>query len=302
MQLRWDDLHLFLTVCEQGSLSAAARLLQLGQPTLSRRIGELEQSVGEPLFVRQSQGMRLTAAGLKLLPAAQRMAEWACAAAVAIDGDAHLPQGRVRIAAPPLVAYEVVAPLAAEIRRQYPAIRIEILAGVEILNLSRGEADLSLRIAAPSDSELLILDRICSHWRIYAAPEYAARLAPGAGIADLDWIGWAPPFDQLPPHRQLLQNITDFSAAVRSDDINVQLAACLAGAGALLLPEVLQQRARAQHLRQLVKLDVDLGPDQPAEMFLVCHRRQRELPKMQPVIAALQAEFAHMRGDAGSAA
>ena len=90
MQLRWDDLHLFLTVCEQGSLSAAARLLQLGQPTLSRRIGELEQSVGEPLFVRQSQGMRLTAAGLKLLPAAQRMAEWACAAAVAIDGDAHL--------------------------------------------------------------------------------------------------------------------------------------------------------------------------------------------------------------------
>ena len=38
MQLRWDDLHLFLTVCEQGSLSAAARLLQLGQPTLSRRI------------------------------------------------------------------------------------------------------------------------------------------------------------------------------------------------------------------------------------------------------------------------
>ena len=37
-------------------------------------------------------------------------------------------------------------------------------------------------------------------------------------------------------------------------------------------------------------------------MFLVCHRRQRELPKMQPVIAALQAEFARMRGDAGSAA
>lgn len=299
MQLRWDDLHLFLTVCEQGSLSAAARLLQLGQPTLSRRIGELEQSVGEPLFVRQSQGMRLTAAGQKLLPAAQRMAEWATEAAASVGSDPHLPQGLVRVAAPPLVAYEVVAPIAAEIRRQYPAIRIEILAGVETLNLSRGEADLSLRISEPSDSELLILDRISSHWRVYAAPEYAARLPSGAGIADLDWISWAPPFDQLLSHQQLVQNIADFSAAVSADDINVQLAACLAGAGVMLLPELLQRRARAPHLRQLVKLDVDLGPDEPAEMFLVCHRRQRELPKMQKVIAALQDEFARMRGEDG---
>jgi DNA-binding transcriptional LysR family regulator len=81
MNLRWDDLQLFLTVYEQGSLSGAARVLQLGQPTLSRRISELEQNVGEPLFVRQSQGMLLTAAGLKLLPAVQRMAEWATEAA-----------------------------------------------------------------------------------------------------------------------------------------------------------------------------------------------------------------------------
>ncbi|WP_395008444.1 LysR family transcriptional regulator, partial [Undibacterium sp.] len=41
MGLRWDDVKLFVTVVEQGSLSAAARVLRLGQPTLSRRIGEL---------------------------------------------------------------------------------------------------------------------------------------------------------------------------------------------------------------------------------------------------------------------
>ncbi len=52
MKLKWDDLRLFLTVVEQGSLSAAARMLKLGQPTLSRRIGELEALIGEPLFVR----------------------------------------------------------------------------------------------------------------------------------------------------------------------------------------------------------------------------------------------------------
>lgn len=295
MNLRWDDLQLFLTVYEQGSLSGAARLLQLGQPTLSRRISELEQSVGEPLFVRQSQGMLLTAAGLKLLPAAQRMAEWAAEAQASISSDMNLPQGRVRIAAPPLVAYEVVAPMAAEIRRLYPAIRIEILAGVETLNLSRGEADLSLRITPPSDGELLCLDSMVSNWGVYAAPRYVAQLPPQPSLAQLDWITWAPPFDQLLSYQELQQLIPDFAPAVCADDINVQLAACLAGAGVMLLPQVLQQHSRLPHLRQLVALDVDLGPAQAGEMFLVCHKRQRELPKMQKVIEALQAEFARMR-------
>lgn len=295
MDLRWDDLRLFLAVYEQGSLSAAARLLRLGQPTLSRRIAELEQGVGEPLFVRQSHGMALTAAGQRLLPAAQGMAEWATEAAASIGSDPHLPQGRVRIAAPPLVAYEVLAPLATEIRRGYPAIRIEILAGVEILNLSRGEADLSLRISPPADGELLCLDSLASPWGIYATPAYAAQLPPQPTLAQLDWISWAPPFDQLLSYQALQQRIADFAPAVSADDINVQLAACLAGAGVMLLPQILQQHSRLPHLRQLVKLDIDLGPLPPGEMFLVCHKRQRDLPKMQTVIELLQAEFARMR-------
>ena len=62
MNLRWDDLKLFLAVHEQGSLSGAARVLKLGQPTLSRRIAELEEAVGEALFERRSQGVLLTTA------------------------------------------------------------------------------------------------------------------------------------------------------------------------------------------------------------------------------------------------
>jgi DNA-binding transcriptional LysR family regulator len=296
MNLRWDDLQLFLAVYEQGSLSAAARLLQLAQPTLSQRISELEQTVDEPLFVRQSQGMRLTGAGQKLLPAAQHMAEWASEAAASIRHQTDLPQGKVRIAAPPLVAYEVLAPLAAEVRRRYPAIRIEILAGVETLNLSRGEADLSLRITRPSDNELLCLDSVLSPWGVYASAAYAASLPPKPLATQLDWISWAPPFDQLLSYQELQQQIPDFTPAVSADDINVQLAACLAGAGVMLLPQVLQQHSRLPHLRQLLQLDVDLGPAQAGEMFLVCHKRQRDLPKMQKVIELLQAEFARMRG------
>ena len=59
----WDDMRLFLAVAETGSFSAAARRLRLGQPTLSRRMAELESGLGEALFERRAQGCVLTAAG-----------------------------------------------------------------------------------------------------------------------------------------------------------------------------------------------------------------------------------------------
>lgn len=90
MHLRWDDLKLFLAVHEQGSLSGAARTLKLGQPTLSRRIAELEEAVGEALFDRKKQGASLTAAGQKLLPATQSMAEWANEAALSIKKQGYV--------------------------------------------------------------------------------------------------------------------------------------------------------------------------------------------------------------------
>ena len=95
----------------------------------------------------------------------------------------------------------------------------------------------------------------------------------------------------------LQQMIPDFAPVVSADDINVQLAACLAGAGVMLLPQVLQQYSRLPHMRQLVPLDVGLGPAPAGEMFLVCHKRQRDLPKIQTVIELLRDEFARMRGE-----
>lgn len=295
MNLRWDDLRLFLAVYEQGSLSGAARLLRLGQPTLSRRIAELEQVLGEALFVRQSQGMSLSSAGQKLLPAAQRMAEWASEAAAGIGQHAHLPQGRVRIAAPPLVAYELVAPLAAQIRQQYPAIQIELLVGVDTLNLSRGEADLSLRTSPPNDADLICLDQLSSAFGVFVSPAYAQRLPAKVGMSDLDWISWAAPYEQLVSHRQLLQNIPDFQAAFCANDVIVQLAACKAGVGAMLLPQILHRLSRLNELQQLQQLEIDLGPAAVGELYLVCHKRHRYLPKVQLVSDCLRSEFARLR-------
>ena len=295
MNLRWDDLKLFLAVHEQGSLSGAARELKLGQPTLSRRIAELEEAVGEALFERKSQGALLTAAGQKLLPAAQSMAEWANEAELSVKKQTYLPEGKVRIAAPPGIAYEVVAPLAAKIRRQYPQIQIEVLSAVEVLNLGRGEADLSLRSEKPTDSDLVCVDEVSSPMRVFVSKKYAADIPPRPGLADLDWICWATPYDELRSNQELSAAIPNFKPAFASDDYIVQLAACKAGVGAMVLPQALHHYAGLNELHELQELDIDLGPNAVGSLYLVCHKRHHRLPKVQLVMDFISREFASLR-------
>jgi DNA-binding transcriptional LysR family regulator len=295
MNLRWDDLNLFLAVHEQGSLSGAARMLKLGQPTLSRRIAELEMMVGEALFVRQSQGTMLTSAGQKLLPAVQSMAEWANEAQLSSSKHTYLPEGKVRIAAPPGIAYELVAPLAAKIRRQYSAIQIEVLSGIETLHLGRGEADLSLRGQKPTEADLVCVDEISSAMRVYASKTYAAQLPSRPGINDLDWISWAAPYGELRINQKLSAMIPNSKPAFTSDDFIVQLAACKAGVGAMILPQVLHHYAGLRELQELHELDIDLGPDAISSIFMVCHKRHRYLPKVQLVMDFISREFDSLR-------
>ena len=294
MNLRWDDLRLFLAVYEQGSLSGAARALKLGQPTLSRRIAGFEESIGEALFERQSHGVVLTAAGQKLLPAAQSMAEWANEAALCVGRQTYLPEGKVRIAAPPGIASEFVVPLATKICKQHPQIQIEVLSGIETLNLARGEADLSLRTGKPTDADLVCLDQICSAMRVYVSKICAVQLPSRPDIKDLNWIGWAEHSGDPRSNQELFALIPEFKPAFTSDDFTVQILACKAGLGAMILPQGLH---RHTSLSELQELDIDLGPDAQGCLYLVCHKRHRYLPKVQLVIDFILEAFESLRRD-----
>jgi DNA-binding transcriptional LysR family regulator len=291
MNLRWDDLKLFLVVHEQGSLSAAARTLKLGQPTLSRRIAELEEVIGEALFERKSQGTILTAAGCRLLPAAQCMAEWANEAELHVQKQTYLPQGTVRIAAPPGIAREVLVPVAVKIRQGHPQICLDVLSGIETLNLGRGEADLALRTQKPTDADLVCVYEMSTPMRVYAAKGYAKRLPTYPQLAELQWICWAAPYHELRVNQELSALIPNFQPVFTSDDFLVQLCACEAGIGAMVLPQALYRYACLHRSPELQELDIDLGPDAVGSLYLVCHKRHQHLPKVQLVIDYLSEVF-----------
>jgi DNA-binding transcriptional LysR family regulator len=290
MDVSWDDIRLFLTVAEHGSLTEAARRLQVGQPTVSRRLAELEERLGYPLFDRSVEGTTLTSHGERWLEPARRMAEWAGELRSTAELADLTPTGVVRITAPPGVAFDFVAPFAGLLRDKYPKLEVQLLARVEYVDLSRREADIALRSRAPTQRDLTVVHSFTYMNDAFVSKSYAKKLPKKPKMSDIDFIAWAPPFEQFPPNPQLAELIPGFRPAFASDDYIVQLRAAEAGLGAIFMQKV---RHRFNRDSDLVPLGLDLGPHAKSSLHIVCAKSALGVARIRAVAELLKAELLH---------
>lgn len=288
MDIAWDDARLFLAVAEAGSLSAAARRLRVAQPTVSRRLVELEAELGEPLFSRGVEGAKLTGFGERLLEPARRMAEWATELERAAERSETALRGVVRITAPPGLAFELLAPFAHFLRERLPEVRLEVVSTVRYLDLTRREADLALRLERPTQRDLTCLVALALEAVPFAAQRYVERFSAPPRLADVDWIAWAPPLDVLQPNPTLARLIPDLRASFASDDFLVQLRAAEAGLGAIFLAALAHRFTRETGL---VRLPVQGFGPVPSGLYLVCAKSALAIPRVRAVADLLSEEL-----------
>jgi DNA-binding transcriptional LysR family regulator len=288
----WEDAQTFLVVAEQHSFSGAARFLGLGQPTISRRIANIEERVGCQLFRRGKRGAELTGDGARLLPAAAQMARWAGEFDRLAKGAEAEMSGTVRLAAPPGLAVEFLAPFANLARERLPEIRLEILASIEHIDLSRGAADLAVRTRRPAEPELMSLHSANVELGVFASESYAASLPRNPSVADLDWITWAFPYEHVEPRPFLEAMIENFAPAFASDNFLVQKSAAAEGLGAMILERDRHPMARSPEL-----VEIDLGLElPPGEFHLVCAKSMQYVPRVKGVADLLIEQLSHRRG------
>jgi DNA-binding transcriptional LysR family regulator len=287
MHIPWDAVELFLAAAEQRTLNKAARALGVTQPTVSRRLADLETLVGEPLFTRSVDGVSLTPAGERLLEPARRMADGHGELERVASGVGADPRGVVRVTAPPGIAHELLAPFAVALREEMPAVSLEVLSTVRYLDLVRRDADLAVRASKPPTRDLVCLASIEEPVAAFASPEYARRLPPSPTLAEIGWIGWPATHAELPPNPQLAARIPDFVPAFASDDFLVQLRAAERGAGAIVLS---RRTSRLAGPSSLVELPVPLGPLKTG-MHLVCAKSALSIARVKAVADRLAAEL-----------
>jgi DNA-binding transcriptional LysR family regulator len=288
MDINWEDVRLFLAVADHGSLTEAARHLRVGQPTVSRRLAELEDRLGYALFERSVEGATLTSPGERWLEPARHMAEWAGELSNTAERGDSAPVGLVRITAPPGVAYDFVAPFAARVREKYPQIVVQVLSRVEYLDLGRREADIALRSRVPTQRDLSLVHSFTHMTDAFATKAYLATLPPKPSLEQIGFIAWAPPFEQFPPNPQLMALIPNFRPAFASDDFVVQLRAAEAGLGAMFLQKV---RHRFNRDSRLVPLGLDLGPHAKSSVHVVCAKSALGVARIRAVAELLTDEL-----------
>lgn len=145
LQIR--HLRSFLHVAELGSISAAAKRLNLAQPVLSRQIRMLEDEFGTSLFRRDGRGVELNEHGKTALERISRIvSEWDATREELRTAKQQLT-GKISIGFPPTLAYLVSNILVDRVQTECPNIRLQILAGYggHVLDwLHRGVIDIGL--------------------------------------------------------------------------------------------------------------------------------------------------------------
>jgi len=189
----WNRARAFLVTAEEGSLSAAARALNMAQPTLGRQGSALEGELGLTLFERVGRGLELTEAGTRLLDHVRQMGLAANALSLAASGQSTGIEGHVAITASEMYSVWLLPPLIAELRRTAPGITIEVVASNEVRDLKRREADIAIRNTRPDQPDLIGKLVAQDSGTFFATPDYLASLKPLNNLADLaqaDFIGF----------------------------------------------------------------------------------------------------------------
>lgn len=151
----WALWKSFAAVVADGSLSAAARRIGYSQPTLGRHIETLEQQLGLLLFDRTREGLKPTAAALRLYEPVAAAQKSLAEAALIAEGSAARLEGTVRVTASTVVSHYVLPPLLRAIRTEFPAIAIELVPTDSAENLLLREADIAVRMFRPTQLELI---------------------------------------------------------------------------------------------------------------------------------------------------
>jgi len=147
IKLDLQQLDAFVAVAERGSFRAAADAIHLSAPALSRRIGQLELSLGVRLFHRTTRAVELSDPGRAFLERARQALDGLELAALGVSDIARQRSGRVTLACVPSAAYYFLPSVLQPFSAQYPGIQLRIMdesESVVLHSVLAGDADFGI--------------------------------------------------------------------------------------------------------------------------------------------------------------
>jgi DNA-binding transcriptional LysR family regulator len=177
-------LRLFVRVAHTGSFSAAARELDLSQPSVSRIIAALEQDVGAALVTRTTRAVTLTDTGHAYLASVESILATLDEADHSARGSQEL-RGSLRVALPASFGVREIVPLLPDFLARHPALSISLLMSDQRQDTIKEGGDVALRLGELADSSATARLIGRSRRLLVAAPAYLQTHGMPATPADL---------------------------------------------------------------------------------------------------------------------
>ena len=283
--LDWEDLRYFVAVSAAGSISSAARALQVDPATVGRRVRALEAALQVQLIERLPRRCVLTAAGHRVMPWARQMATSAHALEQAVRDDklagpatgAVRPAGRVVVSAAPVLVAQFLAGTSREFGAHFPGLGVSLIADPQTFTQSLHGADVAVRLLRPHGAEMVSRRIGTMEFGMYAAPVYLQ----GCDASKWEFIAYGTEYDHASQEAWISRVAGRRAVSLRVSDLASQRAAAVAGAGVAILPRFL-----AQSMADLTPL----AATEPfyRDIWLVVHREQRERAPVRAVMEFIE--------------
>ena len=181
---RLDELAVLVAVARGGSLSAAARLLNIPIHRASRKLTRLEERLGVVLVARTTRSLRLTEEGARLVPRAQRVLDEVNAAELELFGGQHL-RGTIRLSLPTLLLQQSLLDELTRAPQMHPELEIELLVQDGPVNLMDSGCDIVVVAGRPGDSSMTMSKLGTIRPQLAATTQYLERAAVLRSPSDL---------------------------------------------------------------------------------------------------------------------
>ena len=281
----WNALKLFLAIADNGTLTGAAKALEVNHSTIFRRLNTFEDEIGGRLFERLNHGYELTAMGEELLIEAKKIASSFDTLERHIVGKDIQPKGTVRITAPNNIAYRYLSRYLTDFNKTYPDIKIELLISNLEFNMTNRQADIAVR-ATSSPPEHLIGRKVRSiKWSIYAGEKYKKVLPTKIDqLKGHALIGATGSMKSLPAYLWLEKKFS-LQIKIRCDELTAMASFVEAGYGLAILPDD-QQRPEIKKL-------FTVSPVESSNLWLLVHPDLRHVERIKLVIQHLAESFSN---------
>ncbi|NLP63341.1 LysR family transcriptional regulator [Paraburkholderia sacchari] len=180
-----EAMRIYVRVVERGSISGAARDLDIGQPAVSERIERLEKFLGCRLLQRNARAFKCTPEGTIFHERSKAVLGAVEQAVAEVSNDEQAVKGSIRIAAPHCFGETLLPEGIKRIRESYPLIDIELVLNDKIADLVTEGVDISFRLGQLADGAYIAwplgdIERV-----LVASPDYLKRHAAIDDPADL---------------------------------------------------------------------------------------------------------------------